>query len=281
MLPQAEHAEEEGAEQDLEAEPDQREAEQRRVLLVQGAEAAGRPLAEDRPEDREPGDDHERSSDQAVLEPQLRPEPLDQRVGLVEVEHRVAASEDSELDDLRADQCRQAADDHGVDVEVDTAEVDRAGREREHHHQPECEQQQAGDHEEERRAVDEHEAQVAPAVAPGVQLRLAGARVVVDRHLADRDLALGGLEDHLGGELHAGRVQVEPGDGAAPDRAKAAVGVRDLDAEEDVQDRRQDRVADPAVLPGHRALVDPALEARAEHELLAGVELLEERPHLP
>ena len=125
--------------------------------------------------------------------------------------------------------------------------------------------------------MDEHEPQAAPAVAPGVQLRVAGARVVVDRNLADRDVALRGLEVHLERELHAGRLQVEPLRGRPADRAQSAVRVRDLEPEEQVQDPRQDRVPDPAVQPRHGAFVDPASVAGAEHEVLPVVELLQER----
>ncbi len=118
---------------------------------------------------------------------------------------------------------------------------------------------------------------VAPCVAEAVQLRLADAWVVVDRDLADPQLAPEGLEDHLGGELHPGRVEVEGLEGVAPHRAHAAVGVGDLHAEEDVEEAGEDRVADVPVEPRHRLAVDRPLEARAHDEVVAGREALDER----
>ncbi len=72
-----------------------------------------------------------------------------------------------------------------------------------------------------------------------------------------------------------GRAQVEPRQHVAPQRAHAAVGVADAGAEEDVEDAGQDRVADVAVQPRHRARVD-VVHPVAHHELGAVVELLDE-----
>ena len=119
------------------------------------------------------------------------------------------------------------------------------------------------------RAVQEHEADVAPGVAEAVELRLADARVVVDRDLADREPAPVRLEDHLRGELHPGRVEVEHGQRLAADRPHPAVRVGDLHAEEDVEHAGEDRVADEAVQERHRVAVDRPLEARADHEVVA------------
>jgi hypothetical protein len=101
--------------------------------------------------------------------------------------------------------------------------------------------------------VDEQEAQVAPAVAEARELGLAAARVVLDRQLADVEVLLGGADHHLGGELHAGRAQVEHGQDVAAEAAHAAVGVLDAGAEEEVEDAGEDRVADVAVQPRHGA----------------------------
>ena len=130
------------------------------------------------------------------------------------------------------------------------------------------------------RAVQEHEADVAPGVAEAVELRLADARVVVDRHLADGESAAVRLEHHLGGELHPGRVEVERGQRVAADRAHPAVRVGHLHAEEDVEHPGEDRVADEAVQERHRVAVDRALEARADDEVVAGLEAVDERAQL-
>ena len=124
-------------------------------------------------------------------------------------------------------------------------------------------------------AVHEQEAQVAPAVPEARELRLALARVVVDRDLLDLEPLLARADHHLGCELHPGRPQVEAGQRRAPDRAHAAVRVAHAGAEEEVEDPGEHRVPDVAVEPGHRAGLD-ALHAIAHHEVGALVELRHE-----
>ena len=119
------------------------------------------------------------------------------------------------------------------------------------------------------RAVQEHEADVAPGITEAVQLRLADPRVVVDRHLAHGEPAAVRLEDHLRRELHPGRVEVEYRKRLAADRAHPAVRVGDLHAEEHVEHASEDRVADEAVEERHRVAVDRSLEAGADHEVVA------------
>ena len=123
--------------------------------------------------------------------------------------------------------------------------------------------------------VDEQEAQVPPAVAEARELRLAAARVVGDRQLPDRELGLGRPDHHLGGELHAGRAKLERGQLVAAEGAHAAVGVAHAGAEEEVEGAREDRVADVAVQPRHRAGLDP-VHAVAHDEVGAGLELGQE-----
>src|SRR5690606_41480955 len=61
------------------------------------------------------------------------------------------------------------------------------------------------DEEQPARAVEQQEAQVAPAVPPGAQVRRAGAAVGRQGggHLAHVETLQRGLHDHLAGELHA------------------------------------------------------------------------------
>ena len=115
-----------------------------------------------------------------------------------------------------------------------------------------------------------------PGIAEAVELRLADAREVVDRDLAHGEAAAVGLEDHLGGELHPGRVEVERRKRVASDGAHPAVRVRDLHAEEDVEHPGEDRVADVAVQPRHGVAVDRSLEARADDEVVALFERVDE-----
>ena len=137
---------------------------------------------------------------------------------------------------------------------------------------PSRSEQRARHDEEVGRAVHEQEAQVAPAVAEARELRLAAARVVLDVDLGDRQVLLGGADHHLGGELHAGGAQVERVEHVAAQRPHAAVGVAHAGAEEEVEQAGEQRVADVAVQPRHRARLDVA-HAVAHHQLGARLEL--------
>ncbi len=82
--------------------------------------------------------------------------------------------------------------------------------------------------------------EVTPAVAEARQLGFATAQVVLDRYLADFELLLRGRHDHLRGEFHPGRAQVDDLQAIAPERAHPPVGVAHLSVEENVQ-RAADR----------------------------------------
>ncbi len=116
--------------------------------------------------------------------------------------------------------------------------------------------------------MQQQEAQVPPSVAEARQLRFAAARAVLDRDLADVELLLGCANDHLRGELHPARAQLQHLEAVAPERAHAAVRVAHPRVEEQVQEARQQRVADVAVMPGHRARVD-VLHAVADDHVRA------------
>ena len=187
------------------------------------------------------------------------------------------AREDPELHDLHPEEDREHEQKQRVDLPRAAQDLDRAGRERQRTEDAEHEQCQPGDEVQPARAVEKHELHVPPGVAEAVQLRLADPGVVVDRDLTHAELAPERLEDHLRGELHPGRVQIEGRERVLADGAHPAVRVGDLDAEEDVQQARQDRVADMAVEPRHRLAVDRPLEARAHHEVVALRKALDER----
>ena len=203
--------------------------------------------------------------------------PLDEGVRLAEMDGGERAGEDPELHDLHPEQDREHEQEERVDLPGAAEDRHRACREHERAEHPEHEQDQPGDEVEPARAVEQHELHVAPRVAEAVQLRLADARVVVDRDLAHAELAAERLEHHLRGELHPGRVQVERRERVAAHRPHAAVRVGDLDAEEDVQEPGEDRVADVAVEPRHRLAVDRPLEPRAHDEVVAVGEAVDER----
>ncbi len=111
-----------------------------------------------------------------------------------------------------------------------------------------------------------------PAVAEARELGLPLARVVLDRELTDLEMLLGGPDHHLGGELHPRGPQVKPGQHVAPERPHPAMGVVDAGPEQQIQEARQQRVADVAVKPRHRPGVD-VLHPVADHHVGAVVEL--------
>ena len=83
---------------------------------------------------------------------------------------------------------------------------------------------------------------------------------------------LGRLDDHLGGELHAGSLEIHAQEGVFREAADAAVEVAERGAEEQLADAGEDRVADVAILPGHGAGLDLAGEAIAHDEVIAVAE---------
>ncbi len=119
-----------------------------------------------------------------------------------------------------------------------------------------------------------------PGVAEAIELGLPYAWVVVDRDLAHLQAAPVSLEDHLRGELHARRVEIENGQRLAADGTHPAMGIRDLDSEEDVQHARQDRVADEPVQKRHGVAMDRSFEARADYEVVTVLQPVDERCEL-
>jgi hypothetical protein len=243
-------------------------------------EASVRPLDEDPDQHRCARSEQSATGEESVLEPNAVPQPLEQRVTLAEVRHRVGAGEDSELDDLRAEDRGRDEGQHRVDLPGAPEDVHRAARQHQHPGDPEQQQDDSRQEVQPARAVEEHEANVPPGVAEALQLRLAGSRKVVDRDLVDGELAPERLEHHLGGELHPRGMEVEVVQRGAAHRPHPAVGVRHLHAEHAVQQAGEDRIAEPAVRPGHRTLVDAAVEPRAEDEVAAVLERVHELPEL-
>ncbi len=98
---------------------------------------------------------------------------------------------------------------------------------------------------------------------------------VGDRELADRELLLRGADHHLRRELHAGRTQVERRQDVAPESAHPAVRVAHAGAEEEVERSAEQRIADVAMHPVHRARLD-VVHPVAHDELGAVAQLLDE-----
>ena len=123
--------------------------------------------------------------------------------------------------------------------------------------------------------MDEQEAQMPPTVADTRELGLAAAGVVLDRELREDEVLLGGPDHHFGGELHAGGAQVELRQAITAHRSHPAVRVIDPGLEQQVEEPRQQRVADVLVMPWHRARVD-VLHPVADHHVRAVLQLGDE-----
>ena len=129
------------------------------------------------------------------------------------------------------------------------------------------------------RAVQQHEAQMPPGVAPAAQVRRTAPAIRRERrrHLGDTHLEQRGLDDHLAGKLHPGGVQVHPLDGGLAEAAQAAVEITHGRAEKQPSDARQHRVAQVPVQGRHGARLNAAPEAVAHHQVAAFSQLLDER----
>ena len=178
--------EEERAEDDLDPEPERRDEQGRLVRASERAEAVRRPFDADCDEAR---DRRAAKSAPPMTRPcssvRWRPRRSSRRSrSPIRTRAYVRAKTPSWID-LRADERHRDEAEHRVDLPRVAEDVDRAGREHDHAGDPEERGGRSRDEVQPARAVQEHEAHVAPRVAEAVQLRLADPRVVVDRDLAD------------------------------------------------------------------------------------------------
>src|SRR5580658_5727699 len=116
-----------------------------------------------------------------------------------------------------------------------------------------------------------------PAIAPGPQMGRPAPAVLVQRyrHLADLHAGQRSLDHNLAGEFHAGRIEAHPSERIDTEAAQTAVEVAYLGCEEDSSRQRQHGVADPAMRPRHRTLVDPTRKAVAHDEVITYSQPLE------
>ena len=121
------------------------------------------------------------------------------------------------------------------------------------------------------RRIGQQKAEVAPAIAPGTQMRRTAAAILVQRggDLGHAEAVHRGLDHHLGGELHAGGLQAAATDGLGIEAPQPAMEVTDADAEEQAPDPAQDRVAQIAMERRHGPGSDPALETVAHDQIHA------------
>src|SRR5207244_9689937 len=93
-----------------------------------------------RHKDASPRGEQPSARSETVLEADAWPEPLQERVALAVVRHRVRACEDAELHNLRAEDRRRNECEHSVDLPRATEDIDRPTRQQEHPRKPEQEQ---------------------------------------------------------------------------------------------------------------------------------------------
>ena len=141
---------------------------------------------------------------------------------------------DAEEDELEAEENGGGHVGERVDAEVDVAERALCGQQPGHHAEADDHEREAGVEEEPARRIHQQEAEVAPAVAPGFEVRRAAAAILLERggdlgHLLAEQR---GFDDHLAGELHAGGAEGEALVGVFAEGADAAVEVADGRVEE-------------------------------------------------
>ena len=138
----------------------------------------------------------------------------------------------------------------------------------------------AGNAERPGRAQHQQIAQVPPAVAPRAQDGAGGREDRGQASPALRRCAVlqARLDHHLAGEFHAVAIQLERARKASRLIARRPQWASSIArAEEEVEDAGQRRIADIAVLPGHGAGGDAALEARAHAQIGALDQLADHR----
>ncbi len=265
---EAENGEVEAAEDGLEAEEGEGGAWDEATEVegrIQGAEVRLAPGPDGGGEDGHAGDGEEGAEDAALFEV-----PMTEQAGEVGVIGKETFTDGENLgieslgDELVSESDGHAGDDHGADVEGDLADMEGAGAGGEHAGKADEEQDHAGHEEQPLGRVDQHEPQVPPAVAPRLQVRGPGTTVGMqgDGDLSHAQALEGGLHHHLGGELHAGGLQVHAAVGIGGETAHAAMEIVDGSAEEETSDEGEGGVADPAVFPGHGTGGDGSAAAR-------------------
>lgn len=183
---------------------------------------------------------------------------------------------DAEEHELEAEDGGGAADEHEVEVDVEAAQPDRAGEQSQLEGEAEQEQDQAGDEEEARRAEQQELPRDSPAIADAAAVAAGGARLEGRGDLDRGEPGACGLDEHLAGELHPDGAEAEPLQRIAAERADAAADVGDLEAEEEAREVRLHGLEEVAVQRAHGAGEDAAVAARAEHQVVAGAQRLDE-----
>ena len=257
--PEAEHSEEKAAEQELNAEHDERGRwdDPAEVGAVgQSLEASVLPVKEGPPEQAQSGKHHENAEHEPPFERE-RIEDLPQaRIGPEQsLSNTEFTSEHRQPEKLRAEEQHHRRHHHRADIEDDSAENHVSEGESGESDRPDEADQNAGKQEKPTRAEEQHETKVAPAVSPAPQVGRSGTSVWIecDGDLGEFQTRQGGLDHHFRGEFHARRAEFHAGVGLLREPAHSAVEIVGGGLEKQSADEGEDRIANPAVLPWHRA----------------------------
>lgn len=107
--------------------------------------------------------------------------------------------------------------------------------------------------------------QVTPAIADGLKLGLAYARVVTDRYLSHRHTEAGVANNHFGGKFHAVGAELHALISHTGEAPQAALTVTEVGLGEETHQPGNDRRADVAMTPGHGAGLDARVAVTDYH----------------
>src|SRR5439155_1159025 len=175
----AENAQEEGGEDDLDPDREQGSSHDRKMRdrLVQSAAVRFQPDVEDVGIDSKAGRDGDNPREKRPFEPESRDELLGEALLPDPVQHIDRLREYSEEKDLHAEDRERTSEKREVGLELVAENLDPGQGYSHCKHKPEDCRSQAGHREEPPRAEQQHEAQMAPSVPPGAQVRAASATV--------------------------------------------------------------------------------------------------------
>lgn len=217
------------------------------------------------------GEKHGGAGSQAVLKGDAAQQTLQRNWVAVEA-FRVAEyfGEESHVDDLRAHQGKDDAEDHRVYIQDNVrCQVARARKKPKDQGQTEDEQGNAGKQEKPVGSVQQEKPQGTPAIAKAAQVRRAATLVGPedDGDFADARADLSSFDDEFGGEFHSGASDIEAVIDGAGKSPHAAIAVADSNVKEKIEQRRKTGVAEIFVELGHGARFDAAAEAIAHHDV--------------
>ena len=139
--------------------------------------AGSHPHRKDVPVHRHPEADRDDRQRQGDFEPELRDQPLDGWVASDPLQHEQGLREDSQHQDLRAENCQRASQQRKVRMQLMPEDPDLGERNRGDQCEPEHQRAQAWHREQPPGAEEQHEPQMSPAIAPRPQVGAPAAAI--------------------------------------------------------------------------------------------------------